>query len=194
MTMQRTLPVWIATALLTTAGCRLDMHDAPMYEPNEASSFFANGLSSRKPVEGTIARGELIEDPVLKSGQNEDGTFASVVPFEIDAADLDRGQQRFNIYCSPCHGQMGNGKGMIVQRGLKQPTSFHAQRLREMGVGYFYNVATNGYGVMYSYKSRVSMRDRWRIAAYIKALQRSQNATLSDVPLEKRTQLTGVKQ
>lgn len=164
------------------------MHDAPKYEPLEESDFFADRQSSRPLVDGTVARGFLREDQLLYTGK-VDGDFAPVFPFQITEEILRRGQQRFNVYCSPCHGRTGNGRGMIVQRGLKQPQSYHSQRLLEMPPGYFYDVITNGYGVMYSYASRVKPEDRWAIVAYIRALQYSQAAPLEDLPEEDRQRL-----
>lgn len=164
------------------------MHDAPKYEPLEKSDFFADRQASRPLVDGTVARGFLREDELLYTGK-VDGDFAPLFPFQITEEILLRGQNRFNVYCSPCHGRTGSGRGMIVQRGLKQPQSYHSQRLLEMPPGYFYDVITNGYGVMYSYASRVKPEDRWAIVAYIRALQYSQAAPLEDLPEEDRQRL-----
>lgn len=180
-----------ATLLLLLAageGCRLDMHDAPKYEPLEQSDFFADRQASRPLVQGTVARGYLRQDKLLYTGKI-DGDFAPLFPFPITEEILLRGQERYNIYCSPCHGRTGNGRGMIVQRGLKQPESYHSQRLLEMPPGYYYDVITNGFGVMYSYASRIKPEERWAIAAYIRALQYSQAAPLEDLPQEDRQRL-----
>jgi len=180
----------IVACLFLTAGCRQDMHDQPKFKTYRPNPFFADGRSARPLVEGTVARGNLQADEHLYQGK-ENGETAKNFPFPITEQILLRGQERFNIYCSPCHGQLGDGQGMIVQRGLKQPPSYHIERLREAPVGYFFTVISNGFGVMYDYSDRVSPRDRWAIIAYIRALQLSQHATLDDVPAEERPQLTG---
>lgn len=176
--------------LVLTAGCRQDMHDQPRYEALEASAFFPDHRSARPLVEGTVARGNLQADDHLYQGR-ENGEVAKTFPFPITEQVLLRGQERFNIYCSPCHSQLGDGQGMIVQRGLKQPPSFHIDRLRDAPVGYFFTVITSGFGVMFDYADRISVEDRWAIIAYIRALQLSQHATLADVPAEERQKLTG---
>jgi hypothetical protein len=177
-----------AVLALVVAGCRQDMHDQPRYEPLEASGFYEDGRSARPQVEGTIARGHLRLDTHFYEGR-VDGELASTFPFAITRDVLERGQERYGIFCEPCHGALGNGNGIIVQRGFQAPSSFHVDRLREMPVGHFYDVITNGYGAMYSYASRVPPRDRWAIASYIRALQLSQNASLSDVPAVVRERL-----
>jgi Cytochrome C oxidase, cbb3-type, subunit III len=163
------------------AGCRLDMHVQPKYLPYAPTSFFGDGRSERQPVPGTIARGQLKLDDLLYTGM-ENGAEASRFPFPITQADLERGRERFNIYCTPCHDYTGSGNGMIVQRGFPHPPSFHTDRLRQAPVGHFFGVMTNGFGRMYSYADRVDVGDRWRIAAYIRVLQLSRNATQADVP------------
>ena len=169
-------------------GCRQDMHVQPRYNPYDASTFFDDGRASRQPVPGTVARGQLHLDALLYTGK-VDGKEAEVFPFPIMRADLERGRERYNIYCSPCHDVTGTGRGMIVQRGFPQPPSFHIDRLRQAPVGHFFDVMTNGLGIMYSYASRVSPEDRWRIAAYIRALQLSQQATITDAPPGERQKL-----
>jgi mono/diheme cytochrome c family protein len=174
----------IAAAIACVAlasGCRQDMQVQPRYNPYDASTFFDNGLSARQPVPGTIARGQLHLDSLLYTGK-VDGKDAEVFPFPIKSEDLERGRERYNIYCAPCHDATGSGRGMIVLRGFPQPPSFHIDRLRQAPPGHFFDVMTNGLGVMYSYASRVSPEDRWRIAAYIRALQLSQQANLTDAP------------
>ena len=166
------------------------MHDQPKFKTYRANPFFADGRSARPLVQGTVARGTLQEDEHLFKGM-ENGAVATTFPFPITEQVLLRGQERYNIYCSPCHSRLGDGQGMIVQRGLKQPPSFHIDRLREAPVGYFFTVETNGFGVMYDYADRISARDRWSIIAYIRALQLSQRATLEDVPAEEREKLMG---
>jgi cytochrome c553 len=169
-------------------GCRLDMHIQPKYLPYEPTSFFADGRSERQPVPGTIARGHLRLDELFYTGR-ENGIAANKFPFQITRADLDRGRERYNIYCTPCHDYTGSGRGMIVQRGFPQPPSYHIQRLREAPVGHFFEVMTNGFGAMYSYAARVDPADRWRIAAYIRVLQLSESATVQDVPQAERQKL-----
>jgi mono/diheme cytochrome c family protein len=166
-------------ALAFVAGCRQDMHNAPRYEPLEASTLFADGSSARQPVEGTVPRGALNADEALFTGKT-DGVAVKEMPFAITAADLDRGQQRFNIYCTPCHDQSGNGNGMVVQRGYRRPPSFHIDRLKQADVGYMFDVVSNGFGAMPDYKAQIDVRDRWRIVAYVKALQMAPGAGGAD--------------
>jgi mono/diheme cytochrome c family protein len=157
------------------------MHDAPRYDPLEASSIFAGGSSAQPIVAGTVPRGRRGDDELRETGKVND-QHADVFPFVVSAADLDRGEERFNIYCSPCHDRNGTGTGMVVQRGYRQPPSFHLDRLRQVPPGYFFDVITNGFATMPDYRDQVPVDDRWRIAAYIRALQLSQNATTADVP------------
>lgn len=168
-----------AVALLAFA-CRLDMHDQPKYKSYRASEFFSDGMASRIPPEGAVAQGQLREDDLLYRGRL-DGAFAAEYPFPVTREVLERGRQRFNIFCAPCHSQSGDGRGMIVRRGMTQPPSLHIRRLREAPPGYIFDVVTNGFGNMYSYSSRIEPRDRWAIIAYIQALQLSRNATPDDV-------------
>jgi mono/diheme cytochrome c family protein len=175
----------IGACLSLLGGCRRrDMFDQPRYDPLEPSSVFPDGASARRPVEGTVARGELRADREFYSGVTADGGFVEEMPRPIDRALLERGRERFTIYCSPCHGQLGDGRGMIVQRGFKRPSSFHVDRLRAMPLGYFVDVITNGFAQMPSYRSQVSPEDRWAIAAYIGALQLSQHAPVAELPRE----------
>jgi mono/diheme cytochrome c family protein len=170
-----------ATALLALAGCRADMQNQPYKRPLQESDFYADKRSARPLVEGTVARSDLRADTYFYTGKigSEDGNY---MPFPVTPEVLERGQQRFNIYCSPCHGETGDGQGMIVHRGLKRPPSYHNERLRNAPIGYFFDVMTNGFGVMLDYSQQVSPRDRWAIASYIRALQLSQGATRADVP------------
>jgi mono/diheme cytochrome c family protein len=177
-----------ATAAVGVAGCRQDMHDTPRYEAFEASSSFTDGRASRNLPAGTVARGWLREDEALYTGK-VNGMFVDQFPFPIGAAELQRGQQRFNIYCTPCHGRVGDGQGMVVQRGLRQAASYHNDRLRAEKVGYFFDVITNGFGAMQGYAEQVPVRDRWLIVAYVRALQLSQHATVDDVPADRRSNL-----
>jgi cytochrome c553 len=150
------------------------MHNQPRYKPLAATDFFGDGRSARPAIDDTVARGQLRVDAPRYTGK-ENGKDISYFPIQITHEDLERGRERFNIYCSPCHGRLGDGNGMIVSRGLRQPPSYHDARLRNAPVGHFFDVMTNGYGAMYSYASRVPVDDRWRIAAYIRALQFSQD-------------------
>ena len=180
------LAVLAATALL--AGCRQDMHDAPRYEAFEASASFADNRASRTAPAGTVARGWLRDDEALYTGKVA-GQLVEEFPFAIAHAELARGRERFNIYCTPCHGQLGDGKGMVVQRGLRQAASFHQDRLRQEKVGYFFDVITNGFGAMPDYATQIPVRDRWLIVAYVRTLQLSQHAPLDDVPADRRAEL-----
>ena len=173
---------------LLAAACRQDMHDAPRYEPLEASAFFANGQSARALVANTVPRGQVREDRHLYEGI-VDGKPAETFPFPITADVMQRGHERFNVFCSPCHGRTGEGNGMIVQRGFRQPPSMHEDRLRNAPVGYFFDVMTHGFGAMQDYSAQVPVADRWAIAAYIRALQLSQRTTVDDVPADRRADL-----
>jgi hypothetical protein len=165
------------------------MHDQPRYKPLAKSAFFADQRSARPKVEGTVARGQLKEDTLLHSGK-VGPDFSAELPFALDRALLDRGQERFTIYCSPCHGQLGSGDGLVVRRGFRiRPASFHDDRLRSKPAGYFFDVISNGFGAMPDYSAQIAVRDRWAIVAYVRALQLSQNATIDDVPAERRAGL-----
>jgi mono/diheme cytochrome c family protein len=171
------------------AACRQDMHDNPRLESYEKSEFFGDQRASRPLEEGVVARGQLRADDELETGKA--GTaFTATFPAPVTADVIRRGQSRFQIYCTPCHGQLGRGDGMVVRRGYRQPTSFHDERLRQQVPGYFYDVITNGFGVMPDYRAQIpAVEDRWAIVAYIRALQLSQNATLADVPEAERAKL-----
>jgi mono/diheme cytochrome c family protein len=160
---------------LGATGCRQDMHNQPRYKPLAGTTFFDDGRSARPTIEDTVARGQLHLDQARYTGK-QNGKDIDYIPIQITRGDLARGQERFTIYCSPCHGRLGNGRGMIVLRGLRQPPSYHDPRLVTAPIGHFFDVMTNGFGAMYSYASRVPVDDRWRIAAYIRALQLSQDA------------------
>jgi mono/diheme cytochrome c family protein len=170
-----------ATAALLLSSCREDMHNQPKFIPLRENSFYPDGRSARPVLEGTIARGQLEDDPLLYTGK-VDGKEMDQFPFAISEPDLARGRERFNIYCSPCHSQLGDGNGMIVQRGFKRPPSYFEPRLLKAPVGHFFNVITNGWGSMGDYSAQIPVADRWRIAAYVRALQLAQTATASDVP------------
>ncbi|HYJ93347.1 MAG TPA: cytochrome c [Vicinamibacterales bacterium] len=182
----RTIAVLAMT--VTLGACRQDMHDAPRYEPLEASAFFDNGGSARMLVANTVPRGYLREDELLYTGKAS-GQFANMFPMAVTADVMARGQERYNVFCSPCHGRTGVGNGMIVQRGFRQPPSYGEQRLRDAPAGYFFDVMTNGFGAMQDYAAQVPVADRWAITAYIRALQLSMNATVADVPADRRSDL-----
>lgn len=171
----------LTVATMTLAGCRQDMHNQPKYKPLRISHFYADQRSARPIVEGTVARGQLDADSYYYTGK-VDGKLATEFPFPITQQVLNRGQERYNIYCSPCHSEIGDGNGMIVQRGFKKPPSYHTDRLRNAPVGHFFDVITNGFGAMGDYSSQIPVHDRWAIVAYIRALQYSQNATRADLP------------
>ncbi len=178
----------LVIAGLALAGCRQDMHDAPRYNPLRPSVFFANGSSARPLLANTVARGQLREDRHLYEGI-VDGKPAETFPFPITDEVMRRGQERFTVFCSPCHGRTGEGNGMIVERGFRRPPSYHEDRLRNAPVGYFFDVMTHGFGAMQDYAAQVPVADRWAIAAYIRALQFSQRATVDDVPADRRAEL-----
>jgi cbb3-type cytochrome c oxidase subunit III len=176
----------LGAALLT--GCRLDMHVQPRYNPLDPSKFFEDGRSARPAVPGTVARGHLRTNEPLYAGK-VNGVLAETFPFPITRQVLERGRERYNIFCSPCHDYVGTGHGMIVQRGFQPPPSYHNDRLRKAPIGHFFDVITNGYGAMHSYAARVPPEDRWAIISYIRALQLSQQAALRDVPDKERDEL-----
>lgn len=164
----------LLAGLVATAGCNTgDMQDQPKLEPLEPSQFFADHRASRPLVEGTVARGHLRVDHHLYEGRTS-GELVTTFPQPVTRQMLLRGQERFNIFCTACHGEVGFGDGMAVQRGYPRPPSFHTDKLRSQPVGHFYDVITNGYGRMMDYKEQIPPRDRWAIVAYLRALQKSQ--------------------
>lgn len=165
------------------------MRDQPYYRPLEQSSFFGDEQSARQPVEDTVARGQLQADTLLYTGMGPDGKPATQFPYPVTRDMLLRGQERFDIYCAPCHGQAGDGQGMIVRRGFRQPPTYHQPRLQQAPVGHFFDVITNGFGAMPDYRSQVPVEDRWAIIAYIRALQFSQNAPANQLPPEDRAKV-----
>ncbi len=184
---------WCLTVALVpvalVSGCRRDMFNQPYSKPLEPSRFFRdNHMASRPVLANTVARGQLEADRVFftgKAGTNLVDSF----PFPVTREVLERGRERFEIYCSPCHGFTGEGNGIVVQRGFPPPPSYHIDRLRQAPVGHFYDVITQGYGVMYSYAERVSPQDRWAIAAYIRALQLSYNVPVTQLTSAERQKL-----
>ena len=205
----------VCVCLALSACTRQDMHDQPKYKPLRGSTFFEDSLSARPILPGTVARGHLKDDLHLYTGRASQTTaiprglplrkpsgidakspvasqgpvFVDTFPFPVTREVLDRGRERFDIFCSVCHGRLGNGEGMVVKRGFRQPPSFHIDRLKEARVGHFFDVITNGFGAMADYAAQINARDRWAIVAYIRALQLSQNVPLGDVPPEGRSQL-----
>jgi mono/diheme cytochrome c family protein len=178
----------IGAVLLVGSACRRDMHDQPKYIPLRESTFFADQRSARPFVPGTVARGHLREDALLYTGK-VNGADATVFPFAIDDRVMARGHERFDIYCAPCHGRTGQGDGMIVRRGYRRPPTFHQDRLRESPVGHFFDVITNGFGAMPDYAAQIRAEDRWKIVAFVRALQLSEHATVADVPADRRGDL-----
>jgi mono/diheme cytochrome c family protein len=181
-----TLGVLFVAAVLTA--CRQDMHDQPRHEALEASGFFADGRSARPRVSGTVARGERELDEHLESGRVA-GELVDSFPFPVTQAVLDRGRERYAIFCSPCHGQAGAGDGTVVRRGLKPPTSFSAERLRAAPAGYFFEAITRGFGVMLDLSDRIEPRDRWAIVAWVRALQLSQGVSVDELSQADRLRL-----
>jgi hypothetical protein len=189
--MSRTKRLLVVPAFaLLLAGCRQDMQNTPRANTFRPSPFYDDQLSARQPVWGTVAQSEYHTDDLLYTGM-VNGRLSQVFPFPVTRQVIERGRERFNIYCSPCHGLTGDGDGMIVRRGFRQPPSFHIDRLRKAPVGHFFDVITHGFGSMYDYGDRVGAHDRWAIIAYIRALQLSRNATLADVPPAQRAFLSG---
>lgn len=170
-----------AALLAVLTGCGRNMYDQSRFDTYDPSPFYEDGASSRPLPENTVSRSRGAVDPSYYTGQGAEG-IATELPFELTEAVLERGQERYDIYCSPCHNYTGDGQGMIVQKGFVQPTSFQDPRLLASPVGYFYGAATNGFGRMFSYAARIPTEDRWAIAAYIKALQYSQSAPIASLP------------
>jgi mono/diheme cytochrome c family protein len=181
-------PLLAVSVLVGLAGCA-DMKDQARHEPLEGSAFFADGRSSRTLVEGTVPRGHLDEDDAFYRGVGADGKFIARIPTPVDATLLARGKNRYEIYCTPCHSKLGDGMGMVVQRGYKQAASYHTDRLRAVEDGYIYDVITNGFAQMQGYAAQVRPQDRWAIVAYIRALQLSQMADVDDLDPEARRAL-----
>jgi mono/diheme cytochrome c family protein len=178
---QAAIPL-LVVAITLTAACRIDMHVQPRQNPLSRSEFFSDQRSARPIVEGTVARGQLHEDAYFYTGKvgNNPG---DVMPFPVTKDVLERGQERFNIYCAPCHSRVGDGNGFVPSRGFaRKPPSFHIVRLQKAPVGYIFDIITEGFGIMPDYASQIPPQDRWNIVAYVRALQLSQNATMTDVP------------
>jgi cbb3-type cytochrome c oxidase subunit III len=171
----------VACALLL-AGCSLkqDMALQPKNRPLSPSDFFTDGRSERPLVENTVARGSVADDALFVA--KDSNSFPLPVTQEL----LERGEGRYKIFCTPCHGLQGDGNGMVSLRGMKHPPTFHDNRLRQSPNGYFYDVITNGFGAMYGYSAQIPTRDRWAIVAYVRALQLSRNAKLAELPADVR--------
>jgi mono/diheme cytochrome c family protein len=178
--------------VVVLAGCRQDMHDQPRFKPLAKSDFYTDMRSARAPVEGTVTAQDPLhpEDPNFYDTYFHTGYVGNLpgdyMPFPADAEVLSRGQQRFNIYCAPCHSRVGDGNGMIAQRGFRPPPSYHTERLRKAPLGYLFGVISNGFGAMPDYAAQIPPHDRWAIVAYIRALQLSQSAAMSDVPKDQK--------
>ena len=187
------VPLWlfllcVLCVSVATLGCRQDMHDQPKYIPLRQSTFFGDARSARPIIAGTVARGQLHDDPLLYTGKM-DGSDADVFPLRVDAQMMARGRERYDIYCSPCHGRTGIGDGMVVRRGYRRPPSLHDDRLRTAAVGHYFDVITNGFGAMPDYAVPIRAEDRWAIIAHIRALQLSEHAAVADVPASERDRL-----
>ena len=174
------------------AGCRQDMHNQPKYKPLAASAFFADGRAARPTPPHTIARDEIGETDDFHTG-GAGGAFLASIPVTVDAQLLQRGRQRFDIFCSPCHGRLGNGDGMVARRGFKAPADLASDRVRQAPPGYIFQVIRNGYGAMGDYRDQVPAADAWAIVAYIRALELSRGGAIADVPDAARPQLEAVR-
>ena len=183
------LRLLVIPVALVMLACNQKMGQAPRYNPYAPSDFFSDGASARPLPADTVARGHLRDDVALFTGKDENGQDVDEFPIPISREVIGRGQSRFQVYCTPCHGYVGEGDGMVVQRGFTPPPSFHSNDLRQAPVGHFFDVMSNGLGPMPSYASQVAVPDRWAIVAYIRALQLSQHATLDDVPPDQRAAL-----
>lgn len=178
---------------MVLSGCRLDMHVQPKQNPFSRSDFYPDQRSERPPVEGTVARGQLHEDVYLYTGKIN-GNPGDVMPFPVTKEVLERGRERYNIFCAPCHSRVGDGTGFIPSRGFaRTPPSFHIARLQKAPLGYIYDTITNGFGIMPDYASQIPVNDRWDIVAYVRALQLSQNAAMSDVPAGQKVPMSAPK-
>jgi hypothetical protein len=177
----------VAAAFFWLAGCdnlHQDMGNQPKNKPLSPSDFFADGRSARQPVENTVSRDALANDELIVAKESND------FPMPVNMALLERGEERYKIFCSPCHGLQGDGNGMVSMRGMKVPPTYHQDRLRRAPNGYYFDVITNGFGQMYSYSAQITPRDRWAIVAYVRALQLSRNVHTNELPAEMRDKLT----
>jgi mono/diheme cytochrome c family protein len=186
------LGITVVIAALCLCGCRQDMQDQPKIKPLSESNFFSDGRASRPIPENTIAQNELNDNDTFHTG-NANGTFAATIPIPVTLDLLQRGQERFNIFCSPCHSRLGDGNGEVAQRGFRLPQNLNSDRIRQVPPGYIFQVITNGYGGMPDHGDQIPVRDRWAIVAYIRALELSREAPLADVPADARAQLEVAK-
>jgi hypothetical protein len=185
---------WFALAsVVLVAGCHHDMWVQSKVKPQSKSSFYADGRGTRNEPKGTISHNQETNDVEYLTGYTPAGRLVKEFPLVVDRELLERGQDRYKIFCTPCHGQLGDGNGMIAQRGFKvaqPPGNYHTDRLREMPVGHFYDVITNGYGAMFPFAGRVPVEDRWAIAAYIRVLQKSQHVPVTELTSSDMDKLT----
>ena len=191
MTFRRTSGLFGTAALMLICGCRQEMYDQPKYEPLEKSGFYSDARASRPYVEGTVSRGAL-DGPFAPSPPGAAAppvALAATLPMPLTRELLARGRERFEIFCTPCHDRTGSGRGMVVRRGYRPPPSYHIDRLRDAPVGHFYDVMTRGLGAMPDYAQQIPPDDRWAIAAYVKALQLSQRASIAELPPEDRARV-----
>jgi hypothetical protein len=179
---------FVTLLAVSSLSCRQQMADQPSYRPLAESEFFADGRSARPAIPGTVARGQLQEDELFYTGRSG-GEVAETFPFPVTREIFYRGQQRFDIFCAPCHDRVGNGQGMIVRRGFRSPPSLHIDRLRESRPGYFFEVISRGFGTMPDYAEQIPPEDRWAIVAYVRALQLSQQAAFADAPESEQRRL-----
>lgn len=189
--MKTVVILWITLCITLMAGCHQSMYNQPKYKkpymresdrnPSGFDGIFANDMVARPRVVSTVSQSQVLADEHFYTGK-VDGEYVTEFPYPIDRKIIRRGQDRFNIFCSPCHGRVGNGLGMVQRRGLTPPANYHTDRLRDAPVGYIFDVITNGYRNMYPYGPKIPPEDRWAIIAYVRALQLSQNATCDDVP------------
>ena len=177
-----------ASCLLFMVGCRQQMAETGREKPLDHSAFFDDQRVARPLVPGTVARGQLKADAAFYTGKIGDA-LVDQLPVPLTKELLDRGRDRFEIFCTPCHGRVGTGDGAVTKRGLRPPPSYHIQRLREAPVGHFFDVITNGFGIMPDYAGQVPPADRWAIAAYIRALQVSQGVPVAELTPEERAKL-----
>lgn len=178
--------VCVAVALIFAGGCQIrqDMADQPKNRPLSPSPFFEDGRSERPQIENTVARGSLADDELFVPKES------NAFPLPLTEELLKRGQERYKIFCTPCHGLQGDGNGMVAMRGMKHPPSYHDPRLQQVPTGYIYDVITNGFGGMLGYSAQIPPSDRWAIIAYVRALQLSRNAPVSDLPPALREKLS----
>jgi mono/diheme cytochrome c family protein len=186
----RSAALLLALLVSATVACRAPqkMASQPRHDPLEESTFFDDGSSARPPVPGTVSRGSLRHDELLYTGRRG-GQLVDAMPFPATREVLERGRQRYDIFCAPCHAQTGMGDGMIVRRGYRRPPSLHADQMLEKTLGHYFDVMTHGFGAMPPYASQIPVNDRWAIAAYIRVLQFSQSATMAEVPPDQRAGL-----